>query len=47
MLLDRWNFPLFSLNLQSDGTKINDLIEQRRRVQEAWERALYGVPDEY
>ncbi len=46
-VLDRWTFPLYCLDLQADGTKVQELIEQRRKMEEAWERSVYGVPDGY
>jgi len=46
-VVDRWSFPLYSLELQADGTKVQDLIEHRRKLEEAWERSVYGVPDGY
>lgn len=46
-VLDRWSFPLYSLDLQTDGTRVQDLIDHRRKLEEAWERGVYGVPDGY
>jgi hypothetical protein len=46
-ILDCWNFPLYPLDLQPDGTTPQELVEHRRRLQAAWERSVYGVPDEY
>ena len=46
-VLDRWTFPLYPLELQADGTKVQDLIKHRRKLEDAWERGVYGVPEGY
>jgi AbiV family abortive infection protein len=44
-VLERWTFPLYPLDLQADGTKVQDLIKHRRKLEDSWERSVYGVPD--
>ena len=47
LVADRWMFPLYPLDLRLDGPSVQDLVTQRRHLEEAWERSIYGVPDEY
>ena len=45
IVLDRWNFPLYPLNLRQLPEE--NLVEVRKDMQAAWERGVYGVPEEY
>lgn len=45
IVLDRWNFPLYPLNLRQLPEE--NLVEVRKDMQASWERGVYGVPEEY